>query len=230
MSSHRRRSAVSILAEIAEAIKDRFVAEYRRKLTAHGGYDTNWKPGPTWNGGKVQRSGRTYSSVWERTAKWIIRHKIPIAEYIYFIVWDYKPRSMPLPGDLTSEKALLAFRKQRQGDPNTLREQHETAFSSQKAVLSLRLAYYAEAREMDILQLTNEELQRAIIEDPYLELSALFRYCLAYSEDLHDLADRLFLPAVYQYTVESDHYDEVWKDWIPDEFRRKARRLDSVER
>ena len=73
-------------------------------------------------------------------------------------------------------------------------------------------------------EVTTEQLQRSVLWDETLTLSALFRYCLARREGLKDVAHHYRLGAAMQYMRHHEDYDAVWGDWISDKFKDYAQR------
>lgn len=118
------------------------------------------------------------------------------------------------PNTLASDKYLKLY----QAACATLRDEMQAEFNSQRSTCHdylLTTAYkYAFADKIQALRYT--------LFDESVQLSNLFRYCLAVSENLHDVAGHYAEPAMAQYLLSPQEYDQVWKEYIPAAFRRRA--------
>ena len=70
----------------------------------------------------------------------------------------------------------------------------------------------------------------SVLLDDTVELSPLFRYCAAVFSRNNDperfgkVIEYYYEPALVQYMRSKKNYDEIWREFIPEDFRREAPR------
>lgn len=221
----RVRSSHSVIEDLSGMIKTVYIEAYRRRESAIKGR-SNWSPGDWWNGGTVR--GIKRPNIWDRAARFVLQNRLPVLPFVSFAVFECSTRALPRPTHLVSKSVLASFR-QSERDIKQSRESIVVAFAGQRHALSLALDWYDDAKELGI-PFTEEEIKRQVLLDTGVQMSALFRYCLAESEGLGDLASDLFTAAVLQYMSAPKVYAGVWGEWIPTRFREEAQQLCRYEK
>ncbi len=221
----RVRSTHSVIEDLSGMIKTVYTEAYRRRESAIKGR-SNWTPGDWWNGGVVR--GVKRPNIWDRAARFVLQHRLSVLPFVSFAVFEFSKRALPRPTHLVSKPVLESFRQSEQ-DIKQSRESIVVAFDGQRHALALALDWYDDAKELGI-PFTDEEIKRQVLLDTGVQMSALFRYCLAESEGLTDLASDLFTAAVLQFMSAPKAYAGVWGEWIPVRFREEAQQLCRYER
>lgn len=222
----RRRSAHSVVTEVAEIIRELFIRKYRRIASGtKGAANPNWVPGVWWDGGET-RDGRKRSSIWVSAAKFMIKQKLPIAEFVEYVTGTWREQThqpVPCPNHLCSKSVAHSFRSRNMNRAVSSERQIQTAMEFQQAELGRVLHWFGSFS--GIVDIDENKLKRMALRDESCSLSALFRYCLAVSEEYEDIAEKFFDAALTQYLMSSREYDKIWGDWIPQSFRDVANRL-----
>ena len=218
-----QRSLYAISEELSESVKAIFVECYRQRESALRG-QCSWEPGIWWNGGRTRR-GVVRPNIWRLGAKFIIKHELPVFQFIYYVVFDYNTRALPKPTLLIS-KTVAARYRHISHDGEQVLVQVQAEFGMQQEALEFAVSWYDDAEECGLeIGIDAAEIKRRVLMDTSTSLSALFRYCLAVNEEFGDIAKQYYDAALIQYVPLSRVYDCVWKDWIPDVFRMDADKL-----
>jgi hypothetical protein len=69
------------------------------------------------------------------------------------------------------------------------------------------------------------DITRKVILDSTLDVSALTRFCVAFRDNLNDVAAGFFEAAVFEYLECPTAYNEVYGDFLPPEFRSASRKF-----
>lgn len=194
---------------LSKHIRGRYI-EFRRTRPGDAGYE----PHPKWDGGTDTRGSR-HQPIWPKIAEFMFEHRLNVSACLAlrFELSDHS-KMAPMPNTLMSQRHLPDFRRVSEvSDP-------ELRYSLRAEKSLCRVEMFEAAEEFDM---NGKPVWRYVIGNDELGFSPLFRFCLAYSEDLDDLADSYKLEAILQYVVAMDNYDKAWGNWIPDAFRRQVR-------
>lgn len=174
-----------------------------------------------WDGGR-DAHGRVHQPVWPRLAAFIRKNNLPPAEYIAFLFSLRKVHPL-LPDQMMSAASLQQY-QERQVSPSNSAENLDAALKMQ--ILKARAELVHRMRNDGVrkkLGWSQKDILTSVLTDDSLPLSALFRYCLAVSERLPDVAARLRGAAEGQYMRNPDAYDRAWRRWLPSMFGAIAR-------
>jgi hypothetical protein len=117
-----------------------------------------------------------------------------------------------MPNQLATENLLKLYRE---WQPQ-YGKQIAQAFHTQQAIARSQIAYCAEFNQ------SYEQTFAMVLLDESLQLTAMFRYCLAVGEKLDAIAARYKDAAVLEYLSSPDDYDKYWGEWIPQQLRNSA--------
>lgn len=202
LTQHKR------LDRLAKHIRSIYIAERRRQAVLRGYHSRPYVPGRHWDGdGKRE-------AIWPQLALWSIQHELE-PQLLVRAVFAARTDIMPEPNMLKGERALELYNHYRERYYELL----QRSFDSQRRSVvvettKLRVQYGDKWDQARIYE--------AVIGDPNLELTALFRYCLACAARRKDLASRYYTAAVLQYVPCRDFYERVWKHWLPAKFVDRA--------
>lgn len=208
----RRRSHHAITEMLASHVRDMYIMERRAWTEARTGITDEYMPGPFWDGGKKQRDGTMTKPVWPGIALFLIENDI--GNYATFVHAQFAARNRkghpPTPLQLKGNVAIQNWKKYAHG-PEEHIKMIQRAFERQKQVARANIA----RETQNTPNLSRVEIQEYVLLSETLELTALFRYCLAISEKLVDVARRYHQAALVQYVLDRRSYDQIWQDWIP---------------
>lgn len=176
---------------------------------------TLYRPPIEWDGGRDVR-GREVLPIWPSIAKYVLRHTLdPDACWNYLFSKSQNVyRAPPLPAMLLKHDKLETFKVACRQVADSMPADFESQKRQCRTELIL-LQYDHGMSEKDSLLV--------VLLDSDILITPLFKYCLACSEQLHNVAIRYAPHALMQYIFFSDDYDRVWADWIPKKFRENAR-------
>lgn len=221
----RRRAQQSVLAELASRVREAYIEERRlwecrKGLRGDAGESSPpWTPGRYWDGGKIRLTGKVMKPYWPRVVRFLLEHKV--TDFRAYIAAQFSARStmgpVPTPQYLVGDKALRVWKKHREAHAaSALKLGH--SLSCQKQVLARALL----ARHEELPHLSPERVRRGVLLDTDLPLTALFRYCLAISEGLDEIARVYELAAETEFLADRESYCSAWKDWIPEALKENA--------
>jgi hypothetical protein len=153
-------------------------------------------------------------SVWVALVDWCAARKIPPELYVRYCFrgLSLDRAAAPEPAQLKSEKYLEGWTKAKKLRIEELR----TSLAAQKTIAATRIVTRQSAfGESGPLS------QRAVLTDPSLELSPLFRFCLATSIDtkaMRKVAQTFWAEAIVQFSSDPRGYAKAWKEWLPPRF------------
>ncbi len=194
------------------------------------GRSTKYVPAAAYNGRSARKIDGDYTvekkvpSEWNKLAKWFDEEGIDGAEYIRFVFSSLPhDNSPPEPRQLKSAKYADEWDKVK----DKLVEEMQIELKLQRDVaigeLVIRQKVYEESYLL-AAQMT--------VGSGDLELSPLFRYCLACqiafetgSKKLLRMADKLEAEAVWQFEQHRALYKKVWQDILPKGFAKRSREV-----
>ena len=224
--------------QVVDVFKNTYVQERRVLERFRGGPETAvYRPSPSLDGGTVTESpeDKPRKNAWEQAYNKIRASQNftdPIQYVrILFRVLRGSALSIPFVNQLATPTMLEMVNNQFINRNRELRV--EFLSESQRAKTAILIAQKG----------SGQSLARAVysaIVDSRLELSALFKYCLAVSTSEHckkrkidnsscirldQLAKQHEFLAALDYVTFSDLYDQVWGNTIPENFRVVAKKL-----
>ena len=208
-SSSLASSRYSRLRELSELIRERWILEMRSRQTKLG-LPARYRPGA-----KVERN-------WEKVAAFFLDNGIPIVPFIRYVV-----HQMPVPqaNHLKSQKVFQQFRESEFANEAKIRQIMKTELESQRSIVFSELSMIQGAVADGILEeeVTPRAAIMQVLGNEVLSLSPLFRYCWACEQNFMRVAENYKAEAMMQYTTYPKLYDEIWGEWIPEDFREEAR-------
>jgi hypothetical protein len=205
------------LHPLASEIRIAYIMAYRAHFQARHGVPSNFgsRPMPRWDGGEAS-DGRNYQPIWYKIAQVALQQGISPLDLIAgaFHGWDAK--DPPWPTNLLSAKAIAYA----QNNPGVTIEDTKRALQVQKDLWRIQIHLYQQERQCDF-----GTAARAALRNRRLELSSIFRYCLALDGGDPETAALFADGALKQYIFDRRAYDEGWGDLIPAALKQRADRL-----
>lgn len=206
--------------DLARQLRSWFTDQYRQQETALRGR-SHWKSSPWWDGGLVRAADgktRQRSSIWVKAAELLLEQRAPALPFVRYL-FTRSPRKLPGPNHLVSRKLLHAFLSEQEGLLQISRRDLSVAMRTQEDAFRSGMGWYRDAVEMGMMDLTEEEAIETTLLDPELNMSALYRYCVALRYGLAHVQARYYQAALRQYAGMASVYDELWGELIPQDFR-----------
>ena len=222
----RRRPRSQVMKELASQVRTAYIEE-RRLWEAHKHPETGedsrpYVPGPYWDGGKNRLTGKARPPYWPRVVKFLVENGIQ--DFRGYIAAQFAARNVmgpvATPKNLVGEKALRIWSKWKKGKKERAAS-ISSRFNCQKQILRCALV----AQHEDLPDLSPEQIRQDVLLDTDLELSPLFRYCLAVSEGEARIAKLYETAAMAEFLSNDEAYCRVWREWIPEHFKDRAGRM-----
>lgn len=176
------------------------------------------EPITAYDGGETA-TGRRLTAVWPRLVNFALKHGIDLRVYIreQFQVRSARP---PEPNELLSERTVQAHKAASQSVRGPEELARIFAFQRERLLAEFDKMWICKVRH----GWTDQQVHRAALTSGALQLSALFRYCVAVKYGYQDLAEEFFDRALMQYMGRQKEYDLVWgSDWLPPALSEAAR-------
>jgi hypothetical protein len=193
---------------LAREIRDRYLS--RRTLfeaaVGNGGSFNKTRHYPIWDGGDDSRNV-VRSPVWPGLADYALKHKIDVPVWVEALfdlahVFDHVPQ----PADLKDPRIL-----ERVGEWKEVQE-NDARFGTRTELLTM-------VKERHLRKLTTDQPQadidRALVVDPTVDVTALVRYVFAVRAGHQDLAERFLPQARAQFSRFPAVYKEVLGSPLP---------------
>jgi len=180
------------------------------------GSNANYRPSASHDNPKPTKRGKAKPPVWERVAKVLLDAGVSSAlEYIN-VVFDARGAGSPPPEPqhLLGAAALEAWRQRPDADELFLRLQ--AGWKRQH-----RICGVAGLRRQELQPAGRRETLLAVVADTRVELSPLYRYCVALGEQADELAARYKAAALAQYCKAPGLYKRVCGDWLPHAWQKR---------
>jgi hypothetical protein len=178
------------------------------------GLESRYLPGPWWDGGKVQGKLKPRTNQWPNIASKLFNSGVNPDEYIpwLFDTWGVKfiadrSKNAPMPNLLGNQDRIGQFLKYRNNPETKIRDQFILEAQKREAIKAM-LGY-------EDMGYDKQDAISAVIADGSLQLSALYRYCLAHRYDRPKLKKMFAARAKRQFSRNPDIYRTVWKDCLP---------------
>jgi hypothetical protein len=192
---------------MAELVRQAYVHYRRMHEVRQSGRESSYLPSPKWDGGEAA-DGRVYDPIWPKIAIFMLRHGLNPVQCVQYLFDRKRVGTAPMPNQIALPSMIPKYRsldgKVRQGIVNSF-ESEKQRFTTHLRINSPRSGA------------TKFTWTCSLISDAH-GCSALFRYCLAKSEDL-EIAERFEDAALMQYMAAPDVYDETWGEWIPEDLK-----------
>lgn len=212
-----------IIAELADKIRAYYIAARRRHEESRTGRPSSYLPGPWWDGGKMRGSNTVRKNQWLNVAKKLSARSIDYQAFIDYLFDTFKMNAITDRDKYAPQvNMLLSFNRQdaflQHESSEASRERRRRAFQAQKRIVHAAILDQLESR----MHPSRVDVIKYVIADSSLELSALFRFCLAHDEAQQRLKDFYRDQALMQYGRNIRQYNETWKDWIPGDLKQEA--------
>ena len=205
-----------VLEEMAQRCRDAYIHERRQRDLMFSSKTGYTKPHVRWDGGEDVKNEKVYEPIWPKIANFMIKHGLSPEHCIHIRfqqVMDVSSKP-PYPNQIANMQYLEAY---------------QTGYLEKLADSLQGMLQYEKTCCKTFISLAEEEtpkrgkpLWRFVLVDESIPLSPLFRYCLARSEDIADVAENYEIPAMSQFMTAYDEYDKVWGAWIPTDFKERA--------
>ena len=210
--------AKKLTESIAARCRVAYIAYREQYEQDRSGRAATYRPGPQWDGG-IGSNGREHKPIWPKIAQFMIKHKLDPEKAIWlrFAFSSKKNTKPPWPNQIAADKYLELY----EGEVE-LESADDVAisFATEKQHCITRISVASAYHEG-----TTEQLWRSVLLDDTIPVSPLMRYCVAYSEGYRSICRVYEDKAIMQYLFASDAYDDTWGSWIPDNLRKKARKI-----
>jgi hypothetical protein len=206
-----------LLHPLAQQIRHAYITQYRVHYLARHGVPTDFgsRPMPRWDGGRAG-DGRLYKPIWYEIARVAYARQISPEDMITaaFHGWDRK--DPPWPSNLLSAEVI----RRAEAHPGITAENLRQTLRSQRDIWRTETGIYAYLNKVD-----EEEAASRVLRNLRLELSAIFRYCMASLAGDVPVIEMFEVHALRQYAYSRRAYDKGWGELIPDRLRALADRL-----
>lgn len=204
--------------QLSSRVRELYVRAYRAHREIRGiSCDYGERRIPHWDGG-VDSYGKNHKPIWPKIAHKLRQNNIDPSAAVRAAFADWKGGDPPRPTVLLSETVL-----------QSALEAMEVRRQRLRADLPLMLQAFEQGRmSFDLLCGSKNELAiaRAVLRDPAVPLSCVFRYCLAAALGFDDLASLFEAGAVSETAFLAEDYIAAWGDFIPANFAQKIRKAD----
>lgn len=223
----RRRAPITelvsrFLARSAQRFKEVYILERQAYEEARGSTKL-YRPPKRFDGGAEQhdgayRSGKVAPNVWQVQTKKLLEEHLDPVEYVQhvFLGLAGSGRRPPGPDQILQEAFRAGYDRARR------QEGHQVKISLE---VQARLARQRIIERQACYGYNPEDALVDVLLDEGLDLSWLFRYCLAAASEhprAQELADDFFVGAVIQYMRSHREYKRHWGPWIPHDFPKQA--------
>lgn len=226
--SRRYRAAVpvspavsaDVLRHLGDYIRALWIVEMRTYLTRmtrqHSTYGEQGME--IWDGEEDQ-FGRRRAPVWPALARFCLTQQLEPREWIRTLFATFKAGASrnPSPPDLMQPKTVTEY-SLRSGD---ILRVAALSFDLQKTAAARKISELS----VSCMRYTPVQALRNTLLDRDVNLTPLYRLCLAYAGGQMDLVDRFYLDGLVQYFFDRDRYDAIWGVTIPQDLRASADNL-----
>lgn len=213
-----------VLARLADELYEIWTATYRAARMRRGQMAyKNYRPAASWSGVGKDKRGKPNVNAWARAARLLSERGIEFAPFVTFVICEKKLPN-PTPAQLYSERIVTEYEETNPRRQRVSEFQIQLSFDNQRQILARQLDLMNEALELGFFSAkppTPHQIRESLLTDESLELTALFRFCLAESENLNEISQRYYERAAAQYATHASIYNKVWGKWLPRWFREK---------
>jgi hypothetical protein len=215
-------------AEIALAgeIRSAYITSRSRWETSRRGVEYHYVVPKGYDAGSrahrvdgVVMDGKDKPPIWITLAQKFLAQELDPQSYIAEL-FDSKLKGVPEPAQLFDARFLAQWREVSKGMERRLK----VALRVQKQTALMQVL-----KQKD-LGLSSVHAHAAVLLDEQLQLSALYRFCLAYELRKHDqlfrdIMRQFALPAAVQFRRARKPYQRAWGAWLPESFIKVSRKL-----
>lgn len=197
--------------ELAHKIRRMWAEERRRFDLRTSGVPSDWgnRHMNKWDGGKA-KDGKHYNPVWPKIAQLCIdEHLDPLL--LVRAIFYHRDQYPPEPNQAAGNTALDRYRMYT--SPSTQLEIQNSLLNALGCDRALSTAEVA--RQKHYYNRDDACAWRLTLVSTTVNLSPLFRYCVAKNQQWDDLAEQFYSAAVKQYAQHPEIYNDVWSEWIP---------------
>ena len=206
----------SFQAQLAARLRAAYVRERRRHHRAITGREGNYgdKHMAKWDGGRDDH-GTSHKSVWVDLANTLIlRHCLAPERFVQAQFLEKRP---PMPPMLKSEAAWKRFTDFNGDAATRLKNEFKAECVAFEMAQQEVVTWFPQADK--------KEIWRFVLRDSQTQLSALFRFCIALSEQLGDIAAIFQELAMQDYLQDPQGYDHAWGTKIPESLKNEAENI-----
>jgi len=207
-----RRPMHAMLQEIGKEVRAKYI-RYRREWLSVLGSEPHYLPGKKWDGATQK------SPVWPKVAKFLVENQIRDCGRFIRVIFQNrgKRKPPPQPNHLYGPVALEIWR---------------ASDSDAEVLVAIKQQWNQEKKSFAVAMMderdyfpdmTDHERLQGVIADDVVNLSPLYRYCVAVGEGLPRHAAMFKEMALQQYIVAQRFYDEAWGGWIPELLKKDAK-------
>jgi hypothetical protein len=171
---------------------------------------------PQYDGGTT-RAGRNYKPLWPKLAKLILDKQLDVRDYVRATFRSWEGQKHPAPNYLLSAAAMERYEDYKSTHPLGRGTEVARELKINADLATTRIEMVKVMQNVD-----EHQAQIKTILDPFTELSALFRLCMAVNGGHDNLVPELVNEALAQYISNRDAYDDTWESFIPDLLRQRA--------
>jgi hypothetical protein len=207
--------APSPLYPVASEVRIAYINAYRNHYLVHKGVATRFgeKLIPRWDGG-VGADGRKYSPIWYPIAQIVIKHQVTPEDLVHAAFSTWSDSEPPWPNRLMAEEVI------RQAVTISGAEDVGLFLENQRVTWAMEVSRLKRHDGME-----QEAAARNAIRNRSLELSPVFRYCMATAAGDEETAGLFAEAAFRQYVYRRNAYDQAWGELIPQALRTRAQDL-----
>jgi len=198
-------------------VRQAYIAARRAWEQRFTAKESSYLPGPMWDGGELH--GRRYQPVWPKVVTYLMQRHFDgsIEEYMDVQFRQSGLTRPPAPNQVFNDGAWQSYLK-RPIIPDLRRREFKTQGS--KAAVEVAMLE-------DLDGYDKEQATLRVVLNADLQLSPLFRYCLASSVGTpagDELAQKLFGQALKQFQSDVAGYQEHWASMLPARLKNMAAR------
>jgi hypothetical protein len=206
-----------VLFPLADQIRTAYIYAFRAHWLAKHGVPSNFgiKKVPRYDGGQGP-DGKTYKPIWYKIARAALHYEISPDDLIRAIFQSWDRKDPPWPTNMLNPK-VLAWAATNRGisAEDTMR-----ALRVQREIWEIQIFLHRDNTCCDFVTAA-----RATLRNRRLDLSSIFRYCMAIEGDDPETAQLFEDGAAIQYVYNRRAYDSGWGDLIPGQLKAIADRL-----
>jgi hypothetical protein len=213
-------AARKALYPLADQIRTMYFYAARAHYEARHGVPSRFgeRTVPRWDGGKGP-DGNTYQPIWYKIARVVLDRGISPEDLISAAFYGWDRKDPPWPSNLLSESTVARAIN----NPGVTAEDTAQALRVQRQAWKTAIFLYRQDRGCDFATAAH-----ATLRNRRLDLSSVFRYCMAVDGGDRAVAAEFEDGALVQYVYNRRAYDRGWGDTIPDQLRLRADRLPSA--
>ncbi len=200
----------------AQHIRKVWAEERRRFELRTTGVASDWgnRHMCRWDGG-VANDGKHYNPVWPRIAALCDKYNL-VPDLLVRAMFHNRMQYPPEPSQAVGNEAISRYRLFTSASTRLERTADiRSAFGCDKSLSTAEVA-----RQKKYFKRDEAGAWRITLVTMTVNLSPLFRYCVACNQGWDDIAMQFQSPAMRQYLQNADLYDEVWGEYIPENLKK----------